>query len=59
MIKVINEIVLIGSCLLLLLLILSDFGLIFPSENTFARVLLHLSSLLLIISSGFQLRTKD
>lgn len=54
--KAINIFLLIAECVLLLLLVLSDFGLILPSENTFARVLLHFSVLFLIISTSLQLK---
>lgn len=44
--------------ILLCLLILSDFGLILPSENTVARGLLHCAAALGIISSLIQLHRK-
>lgn len=47
---------LILSIAFLLLLILSDFGLVFPTENTDNRVLLHCAAILFIISSAIQLR---
>ncbi len=46
------------SSILLFLLILSDFGLIFPSINVFSRVLLHITMVILIISSIIQLHLK-
>ena len=51
-------VLLVLSILFLLLLILSDFGIIFPSEHTSARVLLHFSAIFLIISSVIQLYRK-
>lgn len=39
------------ASIFLFLLILSDFGLIFPSTNIFARVLLHLTAIILIMRS--------
>ena len=47
---------LILSIAFLLLLLLSDFGLAFPTENTALRVVLHGSAVLLILSSVIQLR---
>lgn len=49
---------LILSVILLLLLILSDFGLILPSDNTFARTLLHFTTILLIFSAAIRLKLK-
>ena len=46
------------SSVLLFLLVLSDFGLIFPSTNVFARVLLHFTMIILVISSIIQLHLK-
>jgi uncharacterized membrane protein len=46
------------SSIFLFLLILSDFGLIFPSDNTFARVMQHLTAIILIIFSAVQLYSK-
>lgn len=57
-IKIALYIQLILSVILLLLLILSDFGLILPSDNYFARTLLHFSTILLIFSAAIQLRTR-
>lgn len=54
--KAVNMILFIGACVFLLLLVLSDFGLVFPTENIFARVLLHFSAIFLMISSGIQLK---
>ena len=46
------------SSILLFFLILSDFGFIFPSTNVFARVLLHFTVIILIVSSIIQLHLK-
>ena len=51
-------ILLVLSSIFLFLLILSDFGLIFPSDNTFARVTQHLTAIILIIFSAVQLHSK-
>jgi len=56
--KVLLYIQLILSGLLLFFLILSDFGIIFPSENHSARVLLHFSAMILLTSSLIQLYIK-
>lgn len=56
--KVALYVLLVLSSIFLLLLILSDFGLVFPSDNTFARVLQHLTAIILIISSAIQLYIK-
>ena len=42
----------------LVLLILADFGVIFPSDNTFARVMQHLTAILLVLSSLIQLSNR-
>lgn len=51
-------ILLVLSSIFLFFLILSDFGLIFPSDNIFARVMQHLTAIILIISSAIQLYNK-
>ena len=51
-------ILLVLSSIFLFLLILSDFGLIFPSDNTFAKVMQHLTAIILIISSAVQIYGK-
>ncbi len=56
--KAFDWILLILSCGLLMLLILSDFGLINPSDDVFARTGLHISAILLIISSVGRLKAK-
>lgn len=47
---------LILSIAFVFLLILSDFGVAFPTENTDMRILLHCSAILLLLSSVIQLR---
>lgn len=42
---------LIFVCILLFLLVLSDFGLIFVSENITARILLHISLLIDLVAT--------
>lgn len=56
--KIFDWILLVLSCGFLVLLILSDFGLVNPSDNLFARTLLHISTILLIISSARRLKVK-
>ena len=51
-------ILLVLSSIFLFLLILSDFGLIFSSDNTFAKVMQHLTAIILIISSAIQIYGK-
>ncbi len=51
-------ILLVLSSIFLFLLILSDFGLFFPSDNTFARVMQYLTTIILIIFSVVQLHSK-
>ena len=51
-------ILLVLSSIFLFLLILSDFGLIFPSNNAFARVIQHLTAIILILFSAVQLCRK-
>lgn len=56
--KAFDWILFILSCGLLVLLILSDFGLIYPSDNVFDRTCLHISAILLIITSIGGLKKK-
>lgn len=56
--KIFDWILLVLSCGFLVLLILSDFGLVNQSDNLFARTLLHISTILLIISSARRLKVK-
>ena len=59
--KVVIYIQLVISSLFLFVLILSDFGLIFPNairSNVFARVIIHFSAVFLIASSIIQLSIK-
>ena len=59
--KVVIYIQLVVSSLFLFVLILSDFGLVFPNAmrtNVFARVIIHFSVIFLIASSVIQLSIK-
>lgn len=49
---------LIISLALLLCILLSDFGILFQSSNTTARILLHISTIILIASTVIQLHTR-
>jgi len=49
---------LILSCLFLFLLILSDFGIVFPTTNVPSQVMTHFAAIFLIISSIIQLHQK-
>lgn len=51
-------VLLVLSSIFLFLLILSDFGLFFPSDNIFVRVMQHLTAIILIISSAIHLYGK-
>ena len=50
---------LILSIVLLLCILLSDFGILFPSSNKTARILLHISAIILVVSTVIQLRSKE
>ena len=49
---------LILSLVLLLCILLSDFGILFPSSNKAARILVHISAVILVASTVIQLRSK-
>ena len=49
---------LILSLVLLLCILLSDFGILFPSSNKTARILVHISAVILVASTVIQLRSK-
>ena len=49
---------LIISLALLLCILLSDFGILFQSSNTTARIFLHISTIILIASTVIQLHTR-
>ena len=56
--KITFSILLVLSVLFLILLILSDFGLIFPTTNTDARLFQHLTALILIGCSVVELKRR-
>ncbi len=56
--KITFSLLLVLSVFFLILLILSDFGLIFPSTNTEARLFQHLTALILIGCSVVQLKRR-
>ena len=49
---------LILSIVLLLCILLSDFGILFPSSNKTARIFLHISAIILVASTAIQLHSK-